>query len=317
MSVLNPSPLTAISLFTGLLADPKTGALKAGEYRRYQSTLASHADFGTHTDASVRAILYQVGLAGTKAGILAPPGDNVRRLDAGYAVPASLADDFNGFARKYTNFAAHFGSASLAGIVDRLARTLALSSHYEIRGNDIRGGRPLSVVSVPSLPAPVSASTSHVFIPRLVDHAQAPDTFAALVSAVIGEGGTVATDAVDIDANVRAAIVPDINGDCVSPACVDALRLLGANMAACEMGGLFAYAFTRGIHRALSVVSHTDEGGIVRDCLRSAEFAVPYGGIHFGLQQYAGLPALGTTTDEGVAGYVDAIAIGTAALVAH
>lgn len=305
------------NFFSGLLSSPKSAGVENDSFRRYASTLTTVADFGINNDSTSRLITYQIGKAGSVKSVLAAPSDGALRTDASYNLPPSTVDDFSSMARRYTHFTANFSAASLAGVVDRLARVLALSSFYTLDGASIRAGAPINVVSLAATSSPVSASSSCVFIPRLVDTLIAPDVFSVLCSAIAGEGGKVVTDIVDIDANTKAAIVPDVTDENVASACVDALRLLGANMAASGAGAVFAYALTRGIHRAVSVVAHTDEGGIVRDCLRAGEFGVPYGGIHSGLNTYVGLPALNTTSATGIAGYVDALAIGTAALVAH
>lgn len=93
--------------------------------------------------------------------------------------------------------------------------------------------------------------------------------------------------------------------------------MLGANFETSGGGDVFAYAVTRGIHRAVSVVAHTDEGGFMRNLFRAGRFRAPYGGINQALRVYPGLPVLASTSAPAIAAWVDAIALKTAAAVGH
>ncbi|KAI0994285.1 Major capsid protein [Podosphaera aphanis] len=88
-------------------------------------------------------------------------------------------------------------------------------------------------------------------------------------------------------------------------------------MNASNQGPLYALALVRGLHKVLSVVAHTDEGGIHRDLLRCGGFGVPFGGIHLGLHEYSGLPAPATDSATEMAAFCDSLVLKSAALVAH
>lgn len=312
-------PLPA-SFLANVLSNPQTGYLASdGSYRRYASTVQTTATLAGNTDSSTRRIIYEVGRHfpnPTSALSLLP--DEVLRMDCSYPTGAVLCDDFEGLARKFSNFSGSFNRSNFAGVVERLAKTLAACSLYPSTSTDhMRSGILPNVVALNTLGTPVSASESAVFIPRLADSILTPDVFSALVHAVTGEGGTVVTDVVTLDTRTNQAIVHHVEGPALARACVDALRLLGANFSASGAGDVYSYALTRGIHSVLTVVGHTDEGGVMRSLLRKSGFSTPYGGIHYNIGVYVGLPALSSTSPANIAGYVDALALKTAAVVAH
>jgi len=287
-------------------------------YRRYLGAVTSTADYGVNRDTCVKTTVYEVGLRFSKVSdALAPPPPDGIRLDTSYAVAPGLADDFAGFAGKYSNFTARFTKANLAGLVERCAKGLAMASYYDVTSTSLAGGKTVHVTSLGTTIHPVSASASAVFIPRLTDTITAPSTFAVLVAAAAGEGASVVTDIVEVDAASRAPLIPTCGSDAFAQAAVEALRILGSNMIACGEGSLFAYAVTRGIHSVLSVVGHTDEGGTMRDLLRLGSFSAPYGGIHFAAPRYVGLPALTSSEYAHVSALTDGIALASAGLVAH
>jgi len=165
--------------------------------------------------------------------------------------------------------------------------------------------------------SPSGASQETVFIPRIVDNFLSPDVFSVIAHAVCGEGGVVATDMVEVNPTTREVVIDQVDETAFAPACVDALRLLGANMAASDQGELFALSVVRGLNHVLTVVGHSDEGGVLRDVLRCGSVGPPFGGVHYGLSEYAGLPALATSEGSAVAGYCDSLLLASAALVAH
>jgi hypothetical protein len=285
--------------------------------RRYASAITSVADYGHKKDSVVKTVVFEIAMRSfdSKAALSAAHG-LAQRLDASYAVSPALGLDFQGFAKKYTNFSATFTRANLAGVVERIVRGLAMSSNSLVDVRDLCGGLTPRVQVLGTTHTPVTAASSSVFLPRLVDTVTAPSSVAVLIAAITGEGGTVVTDDLAVDLATGAPVIPSVSRDMFPAAAVDALRVLGSNMGAAGQGGLFSYAVARGVHRTVSVVGHSDEGGIVRDLLRAGEFSVPYGGIHFGLDVYCGLPCLLSTSRADVAGFVDSMALATAAVVA-
>jgi len=230
-----------------------------------------------------------------------------------------MSDLFTTLARKHSNFSGVFSRSNLSGVVERIAKGLACDSAYA-RGCttvELLSNLPLRIHALSTHFSPVSANCETVFVPRLVDDILTPDVFSVLAHAICGEGGIVSTDLVEVDPSTREPKITVVDNEAFAPACVDALRVLGANMNECGQGELFALAVVRGLNSVLSVVGHTDEGGVIRDILRCGTVGTPFGGIHYGLSAYAGLPALATSDGATVAGYCDSLLLSAAALVAH
>jgi hypothetical protein len=84
-----------------------------------------------------------------------------------------------------------------------------------------------------------------------------------------------------------------------------------------DAGAVMAYAITSGVHNLLSVVSHTDEGGLTRDAFRAVDFTPSFGGIFISdVRSYVGLPMPDVYSLQSFQSLVDSIAIGSAGLVA-
>jgi len=304
---------------SGLVTSPRGGRVGQGKYRRYAVSVNTDTVIHGRVDARSASIVYEVGAHYKDAdGALSqPPPGAPRGTSADYPTPFVLAEDFLGAARKYQNFSATFDYSSFAGVAERLAKGLAAWTLYpNVSSGYLAAGADIVVSVLGSHAAPVNSLTSSVFLPRLVSTAFSPDTFGVLVAAIAGEGARVVTDVLVLDTDGTPE-VPTCAHDAMPLACVEALRIVGANMVAGNQGPLFALAVTRGIHSILSIVGHTDEGGITRDLLRGGSFAPPFGGLHYGLSEYSGLPVLASSHLPSVCAYVDGIALSTAAAVAH
>ncbi|BCH36650.1 coat protein [Aspergillus lentulus totivirus 1] len=310
----------AVSPLTGTLADPVGGTIVDNNtYRRYRAGVYMLVpDHGTPA-AKARSIFYEVGRHyGRARDLLAPHPAASIPIDCSVDINPSEASSFEGLARRYSNFSPQWLKMDLCGMVERLAKGVTAYSIFGgIDTGTLRGGQPVRVVALGTLDSPQTASINSVFIPRTVDTVGNDHVFAVLVSAANGEGAAVTTDVVRLDANTNQPIVPAVAGAAFATACVEALRVLGANMEASGAGDLFAYALTRGVHAGVSVVSHTDEGGFMRNLLRHDRFRTPYGGVNQGLRHYPALPALASTAASSIAAWVDAIALKTAAAVGH
>ncbi|UBR58456.1 putative coat protein [Fusarium sambucinum victorivirus 1] len=309
----------AHSLLVNVLATPRGGLLAADQFRRYGSAIRTWATLGQRHDTRVTQVTYEVGRRHPTSGrSLAPPGADVPRIDASYDTNAVEAEFFAGLARRHSNFSGSFMRSSFAGVVERLALALGAHSIFgDVDSTAIRGNHALRVTALNAHDTPVTSLTNSVFIPRVTETQVTADVWAVLINAVAGEGASVVTDVLFLDANTNQAIVPTVPAANIAAPLVAALQLLGSNMVASGQGPLFATALTRGIHKAVSVVGHTDEGGITRDLLRCAAFAAPFGGINPNPVQYTGLPTLAATRAADIAAYVDSIALITAAAVAH
>lgn len=307
------------NLLTGVIATPRGGRIEAGRFRRYRSAINTSATIKGVVDTRVTSILYEVGRAvdSIEDALRPDTGGAATAVVGSYPTAAVLAEDFLGMARKYSNFSASFEYSSLGGVVERLAKGLAACSVFDgVSSNHLAGGRSINVTALGTHSTPVNSLVQSVFIPRLVSGVVSPDVFGVITAAVAGEGSNVVTDVLGLDGN-NVPIVPTCASAGLPLAIIDALRLLGANMIACDQGPLFALCVTRGLHSVLSVVGHSDEGGITRDALRASHFAQPFGGIHYGLTAYTGLPTLSSIQAASVAAYVDSIVLCTAALTTH
>nr|WAK77538.1 MAG: putative coat protein [Coniothyrium minitans RNA virus] len=308
------------SPLTGTVAGISAGTIQAdNQYRRYRSGLT----IGVHEHGSVtqyrRSIFYEVGRRyGRLNDALGAHGDEVIPVDASVRINAAEAANFEGFARRFSNFSPQWVMMDLAGIAERLAKGVAAQSIFGgVTITNLRAHQPVRVVALGTLDSPQTASNSSVFIPRTVDTVGNDHVFAVLVAAANGEGAAVTTDVLRLDANTNEPIVPAVSGHALGTACVEALRIIGANMEASGAGDIFSYAVTRGVHALVSVVGHTDEGGYMRELLRYGRFRVPYGGINQSLRDYPSLPAAGSLSASTMSAWVDAIALKTAAIVAH
>jgi len=303
----------------GVIASPRGGHLGKDEFRRYRSVFETETVIARTADNFVRQISYEVGRRHDSVKLaLAPPPTDVPRTTASYPTAPVLCEDFIGFAKKHSNFSASFEYSSLAGLVERIAVGLAAWPTYPggVSSEQLIGDAPVLISSLGTHSTPINVTTSSVFIPRLVDRVLSPDVFAVLIAACASTRVSVVTDILALD-ETNCPIVPSVDAAAFPDAAVGALRILGTNMVASDQGPLFSLALTRGIHQVCSVVGHTDEGGILRDILRSGAFTPSFGGIHFGLDEYTGLPALSTSLSASVSAYVDTIALTSAALVAH
>jgi len=257
----------ALGSLTGALAGDATGLINQDDrYRRYRAGLSIGVyEHGCYNHKR-RSIFYEVGrrygrmrdaLQYTHAEEL-----DSMPIDCSVPINPTQAANFEGWARKYSNFSPNWAMMDLCGMVERLAKAVACQSVYgQVSSVHMRGGQDLRVVALGTLDSPQTASSRSVFIPRTVDSVGSDHVFAVLVAAANGEGAAVTTDVLRLHAETNAPIVPAVTGAPLATACVEALRMLGANFEESGAGDLFAYALTRGIHSVVSIVGHTDEGG--------------------------------------------------------
>ncbi|BAC81753.1 coat protein [Helicobasidium mompa totivirus 1-17] len=311
------SETNQVNYLAGVIANPRGGQM-GQQYRSTVSTITTMAKVNSNADSRSSVVKYEIGRRhDARRNAFAPYADEAIRVDVSYDTPAIMSETFAGLAKKYSNFSASFERSSLAGIVERLAKVsrCKLLPRCYIGGFDRRARDPVTGLATHF--TPVSSLDASVFIPRRIDTMTCPGVFAVLCAAVAGEGSQIVTDLIEINVGNNHPIVTTVDVAGLPAACVGALRVLGANMIAAGQGDLFGYAVARGIHQVVSVVGHTDEGGVMRDLLRVDGFGAPFGGIHFGLPVYTGLPHIDVGNDLQLSGWVDGIALSTAALVAH
>jgi hypothetical protein len=295
----------------------RRGSLDASTFRKYRSTVDTVAKLRGNVDTALKHIVYNVGQAAKANVILARHSDVVPMCDASVRIGDYTASDFAGAAKKYVSFGGDFSTMDLAGVVERLGKSLGVySMGTELTCELIRGGGNVELVAVGNASAPVVPGSGTVWVPRSVDADPRPNTFAALLAAVNGEDGTVVTDVLNLDGRGNV-IVPDVSGAALAEGCYHALRVLGANYEAAAAGDVFAYALTRGIHAAITVVGQSDEGAHMRSVLRVGRFQVPYGGIDVRKTDYLGMPRAMSVSAKSYSGLVDSIGLATAAAVAE
>jgi len=306
------------SLLNGVLSHPVVAPVGARSFRRYKATFSSDVTMGGAPDGWSRNIGYEIGSKDLQARTLFHANDAAVSLDGSHDMSNLMAGELAGLAKKYSNFSGEWKHADFSAIVYKLAIGAAACSWFDdVSTEDMRGGLPVSVTVLGNTFTPVSASENQVFIPRMVDSVLAPDVLAVLIAAVNGSGGTVVTDLLEVDMRTNSVIVPTVRGARLGAACVSALHLLGANYDAASAGAIYALALTKGIHHVVSVVGHGDECGFVRSVFRRCDFNVPYGGIHSTTQGYLGVPGIARPSKVAMCGWVDSIALVTAALVAE
>jgi len=308
------------AFLTAVVSSPGKGRIQnENSFRRYTAHVQTLAKLAGNTDSRLSSIRYEVGGVHVRKGnSLGQPKEGTLLVDAAYPTASVLAEDLLGLTKKYSNFSTVFKYSSLAGVAERIARGLAQSSvTFDVTSDDLRGGRSLRIQTLGTYDGPVNSLVDTVFMPRVVNSQVSGDVFTIICDAVCGEGGCVATDVLELDAASRRPVIATVDTVSFGRAAVEALRLIGANMIACDQGPLFALAVTRGIHRQVTVVGHTDEGGIMRDLLRCGDFGTPFGAVHCGLEDYAGLPAMASDAVVDITAYVDSLALTTAAIVSH
>lgn len=225
--------------------------------------------------------------------------------------------ELQNLSKKFTNFSGVFDFMDLSALGFTLASALA---KYSISGtlscDEIRAGAPLLVRAVHTRADPVSAASNAVFIPRTTAVDASMGAFAALLAAANAWGATVFTDVLEVDGNNAPVVLEPTNNE-LAMGCVYGIRMLLSQYEAAGVGPVMAYAVTKGVHNVVSVAAHSDEGGYMRDVIRTRSFAPPAGGIFVeGMHTFVGLPMPQLESQASFRSLVDSIALGSAALVA-
>nr|UUV42204.1 MAG: putative capsid protein [Enontekio toti-like virus 4] len=303
----------------GVLSGVQSGSVsKEKPCRRYYASLTTTAVLQDIPEVVTSSIVYHTQKlhANTEAFRALPDLTRNRPVECAVRAPDYVANDFCGYARRWANFSGDFSVFDLAGIVERLAEGLAFySMHGSLSSKDLRGGRAPLIAAIGAQTPPITASRSHVFLPRCADAVTSPNVFVAILCAATYCGATLITDLLHVGAD-NTAETPEATNSSLAEGIYHALRIIGSNYEVSDAGDVFAYAVTRGIHKAVTVISHTDEGGLMRDTLRRSGFTTPFGGISTALREYTGLPIPRSFKPSAVAGLVDSIALATAGATA-
>jgi len=287
-------------------------------FRHYGSHLAASTPVHGVSQTNRLGIQYRVGLGATdrKACLKVPsPNAAIAQVFTPNEVTSSVVA---AVARKYSNFSGQFDRADFSGLIARLAQCVGVYAlTMSLDFNEVKGQKPLNIRTLSLLDDPVAAVPGSLFIPRGVADAAKPDVFSAIVAAANALDCTVITDICSVDANNNAPVLRTPQGAELALACWQAVHLLLAQMDESDAGAIGAYALACGLHRAVTVVGHTDEGGYVRDVLRAQSFAVPFGGVHCAnASTFTGLPMPDVTSNDSFVAVIDGLCLLTAGVSA-
>jgi len=243
----------------------------------------------------------------------AQPPDSVLRVAQPFKVNEQESKSFATNVKKYFNAGGDFHLADLSALVYRLAVGMTFYSHSgSLMPHDLSGGRDANVQMIGPNYAPFANGDMTIFVPRMVDTVATPNTLCALAYAATGVGSVLASEMFAVDKDGRALIPSATDGN-LALGCYEALRLIGSNYELASAGAIFAYAFTKGVHRVSSVVGMTDEGAYMRDVLREVHFRPSYGAINLQSKSWTGLPIPANLSIGAMISLVDSVALATAA----
>lgn len=294
--------------------------LAEGRFRRYASSFNTTTFMNNGYDSSDKGIVYEVGSRFKTAkindcfNILRDP--NLRSpqiMDCSGLLSVEITSRF----KKYTNFTAPWDRCDLSAIAFTLAVALAkFSLTGTLTVNEMLDGQMIRINSITTAIQPITASENGVFIPRLVDNVGFKSTFCALVVAANANEATVYTDNLETDGN-NAVLLTTYSDQVLALGCYKGLNALLSMYENMSAGNVIGYAITKGIHHVLTLVGHTDEGGLLRDIFRRRSFAVPFGGIYnWNETIHPGLPMPRIGNLNSFVCLVDSILLGSSALVA-
>lgn len=316
---VRPSGPASTPPLSGVVSASRVGLLTdTNTYRRYAGSFATSARFKGNLERNEKVILFEVGRRHAIANdMLRINMNNDARWTQTVRTNEVRRVELMALQKKWTNFSGTFSHMDLSFIGWQLAAAVA---KYSVTGtltcNEIRGGSPINVRAANTSADPVSAAVNSVFIPRNASILPAPGVFAALCAAANAGGACVFTDVLEVDNN-NAPVIIEEEGIGLAVSCVQAMRVLMSIYEECGAGAKMAFAITKGIHRILTVVGHTDEGGYLRDALRTGGFVTPFGGIFCeGVEMYLGLPLPTAQNAVSIRTWVDGIALATAGAAA-
>jgi len=305
-------PLSAIvtARTSGDLADKKI-------FRRYAGQLTTSSVVGGSPESDPKAILYEVGRRFSDNSVFNVETDAEKNTQQVVKTSVIMSQELVNFNKKFTNYTGKHDFMDLSAVAFTLAVAIAKYSYTGVLScEEIRAGQPVLVRAVHTRADPVQAADGAIFMPRSAAVDSSFGAFAAIAAAANAWGATIYTDILEVDGNNAPVLAQPQNQD-LALGCVYGLRILLSQYDACESGPDMAFAVTKGVHHALSVVAHTDEGGYVRDVLRTRSFNRPFGAIFTSeVKDFVGLPMPQLEIRSSFRAFIDSIAIGSAAIVA-
>lgn len=318
--MVNPTFLTTL-----LPSPPSRQSISSkDDYRRYISNLDVRCNIRGRTRYVNVPIQYEVGMrsvyvdGGTfkrkvwvsdvQGGTLLPAlrypvSDSIRTLldqrKYKYTLPP-LWHDFN-FDRIVCTLAAMLGVLSLKGDMSTV---------------DFRGG-PWNIRAMNQAGDTFAVNDSGcVYLDQLMAPNGHRAALWAMACAANIAGCEVTLPAVDCDARGCPIGVELYGGELIRGATL-ALNILASYYNICGVGDAFAVSVTKGLHSCLSVVAHSDEGGLMRDLLRRCDFVPSFGGVPAGLPLCGTFPVDDALCAGSIVSMVDALLLASAATVAH
>lgn len=286
-------------------------------FRRYIGSVQSQVKVAGNIDSGHCTNVYEVGARSLNAG------EVFGKVSAEYEVqqPVRTADFQNQqlmtLHKKYSNFSGTFEFMDLSAILFHLGKSLGYFCNTgNLTCDDMRNGAPPLVLPLSRSADPINMSNHSLFIPRDSGCVQSKGAFYALTACASAYGTTVYTDVLAVDGNGSPVMV-EPSGANLALACLHAARIVLSMYHDISHGSIAALAFYRGVHSAVSVVAHSDEGGYLRRVMRRGGYVRPYGGIYSpNASTFVGLPVPGGATASVICGVIDGLALLSAAEVA-
>lgn len=293
---------------------------KRGKVNTYVQTTNFNVKMGNRTFNDCVNTQYKICLIGKVKNALLPIPMSLDTYAVSQRVDMSkvLAAEFISYASRFSTFTADHSVMDLAAVVEQLAAIVAAYSAVgRVSWADATAGKRVNLVVLQQHAVTHIPSTHSVFVTSTRITRDRPSILSAIIAACAAVGSVVVTDLLPTTVNGREAIYLQSENAELAYGAYHALQVLGANYEASCAGDVYALAVTRGMHRVLTVIGHTDEGGLMRDVLRTNCYVPSYGGISLEVESYNGLPEPATSRIESFRGLVDSILLVTAALVAE
>lgn len=301
---------------SGIVVQADPGKMGPKECRRYLSVVSTSTKFNNKDSVSSKNNVFNIENLGD-------PGVGLKQHVAGIPMMAmpivineAIAAGASHTARKFAMYSTNWSKLALGGLIERLAAGMAhYAAHGELLYDQLSGGADEDIVAVATADRPIAAVSGGVFVSVEADNDLSGATLSALIAASNGEGSTLFTDHVVIDPSDNSIMAPRVDGADLAMGCWHALNYIARDYLSSGAGECFSYAFTRGVHKVMTVVAHSDEGGYVRDVLRVGRFEVPHGIISLRGDPFNGVPQPSGRLIS-FRKIMDGIALATAGLVA-
>ena len=251
---MDPLPLNAI-----VNCDKSDTIPHPDKFRTYISTIDTSASVNGSTSTTQNHVFYRIGRTtnSTKQLLYNMIADRSLTMPQRFKLADPLKIELAAYGKKFSNFRGEYSCCDFSAMLEYLAACLAC---YTISGNlsvdEMLCGNRVNIRVLNTYDIPIVATdVSAVFIPHLMAKSYSLEVFVALVCAANACGAVVATDMGYINDDTISSTA---QGARLALACYEAIRVLASIMNISDAGAKCAYAITRGVHKALSVVGHTD-----------------------------------------------------------